>query len=115
MILGPVFPPVIVYVVMKSLIPGNLMREWKELLFRGLPLYEPTKSHQPELELSSSLDPAELKKQEILNNLEYDEYTVSLKHEYSDFKSSLYENIYIWSIKYACLTTHACSTSLSNN
>ncbi|XP_072242958.1 sperm flagellar protein 2-like [Leuresthes tenuis] len=58
-----------------NLIPGNLMREWKELLFRGLPLHEPTKSHQPELELSSSLDPAELKKQEILNNLEYDEYT----------------------------------------
>ncbi|XP_075324973.1 sperm flagellar protein 2-like [Odontesthes bonariensis] len=56
-----------------NLIPGNLMREWKELLFRGLPLYEPIKSHQ--LELPSSLDPAELKKQEILNNLEYDEYT----------------------------------------
>ncbi|XP_072242949.1 sperm flagellar protein 2-like [Leuresthes tenuis] len=58
-----------------SLVPGSLMREWKELLFRGLALYEPTKSHQPELEFSSSLDPAELKKQEILNNLEYDEYT----------------------------------------
>ncbi|XP_075324953.1 sperm flagellar protein 2-like [Odontesthes bonariensis] len=59
----------------ENLVPGNLIREWKEWLLGGLPLYEPTKSHQPELEFSSSLDPTELKKQEILNNLGYDQYT----------------------------------------
>ncbi len=57
------------------------MREWKELLFSGLPLYEPTKEQYPGFELSTPLDPVELKKQEILNNQDYDEYTVSLKYE----------------------------------
>lgn len=52
------------------------MREWKELLFRGLPLYEPSKG-QPGSELSASADLVELQKQEILNNQDYDEYTVS--------------------------------------
>ncbi|XP_059193847.1 sperm flagellar protein 2 isoform X2 [Centropristis striata] len=58
-----------------NLIPEKLMREWKELLFRGLPLYEPIKCQQPEFEFSTPLDPVELKKQGILNNQDYDEYT----------------------------------------
>uniref|UniRef100_A0A3Q4BDX0 Calponin-homology (CH) domain-containing protein n=1 Tax=Mola mola TaxID=94237 RepID=A0A3Q4BDX0_MOLML len=56
-------------------IPEKQMREWKELLLHGLPLYEPSKSQQPGSELSEPLDPIELKKQEILNNRDYDEYT----------------------------------------
>ncbi|KAE8286044.1 Sperm flagellar protein 2 Protein KPL2 [Larimichthys crocea] len=48
-----------------NLFPEKEMREWKELLFSGLPLYE----------FSTPLDPVELKKQEILNNQDYDEYT----------------------------------------
>ncbi|XP_037535972.1 sperm flagellar protein 2 [Nematolebias whitei] len=59
----------------ENLIPKMLMREWKELFFRDLPLYEPLKSSQPEYERSTSLDPTELKKQKILNNLAYYEYT----------------------------------------
>lgn len=59
------------------------MREWKELLFSGLPLYEPIKDHQPGFGFREPLDPVELQKQEILNNQDYDEYTVSLKHECS--------------------------------
>ncbi|XP_050931257.1 sperm flagellar protein 2 [Lates calcarifer] len=58
-----------------NLIPEKLMREWKELLFRGLPLYEPIQGQQPGFEFSTPLDPVELKKQEILNNQDYDEYT----------------------------------------
>ncbi|XP_068559691.1 sperm flagellar protein 2 isoform X2 [Cebidichthys violaceus] len=52
-----------------NLIPEKPMREWKELLFSGLPLYEPG------FEFSAPLDPVELKKQEILKNQDYDEYT----------------------------------------
>ncbi|XP_071339395.1 sperm flagellar protein 2 [Trachinotus anak] len=58
-----------------NLIPEKLMREWKELLFRGLPLYEPIKGQQPGFEFSTPLDPVDLKRQEILNNQDYDEYT----------------------------------------
>ncbi|XP_051279431.1 sperm flagellar protein 2 isoform X2 [Dicentrarchus labrax] len=58
-----------------NLIPEKLMREWKELLFRGLPLYEPITGQQPGFEFSTPLDPVELKKQEILNNQDYNEYT----------------------------------------
>lgn len=67
--------------VMSSQIPEKQLREWKELLLHGLPLYEPSKSHQPGSELSEPPSPIELKKQEILNNRDYDEYIVSLKHE----------------------------------
>ncbi|XP_033973576.1 sperm flagellar protein 2 [Trematomus bernacchii] len=56
-------------------IPEKSMREWKELLFNGLPLYEPINCQQPEIEFTPSLDPVELEKQEILNNQDYDEYT----------------------------------------
>lgn len=72
-----------IFAVMSSLIPEKMTREWKELLLCGLPLYEPIKGHQPEFDLSTPLDPVELKKQEILNTQDYDEYTVSLKHERS--------------------------------
>ncbi|XP_032371507.1 sperm flagellar protein 2 isoform X2 [Etheostoma spectabile] len=58
-----------------NLIPEKPMREWKELLFSGLPLYEPIKCQQPGFEFISPLDPVELKKQEILKNQDYDEYT----------------------------------------
>uniref|UniRef100_A0A8D2ZVW4 Calponin-homology (CH) domain-containing protein n=1 Tax=Scophthalmus maximus TaxID=52904 RepID=A0A8D2ZVW4_SCOMX len=58
-----------------NLIPEKRMREWKELLISGLPLYEPIKGQQPGFELPTSLNPVELKKQEKLNNLDYDEYT----------------------------------------
>ncbi|XP_019954652.1 sperm flagellar protein 2 isoform X2 [Paralichthys olivaceus] len=56
-------------------IPEKLTREWKELLFSGIPLYEPIMGQQPGFEFSTSLDPVELEKQEILNNQDYDEYT----------------------------------------
>lgn len=59
------------------------MREWKELLFSGLPLYEPVKDRQPGFGFREPLDTIELQKQEILNNQDYDEYTVSLKYECS--------------------------------
>jgi len=55
------------------------MREWKELLFSGLPLYESVKGQQPSG--SAPLDPVELQKQETLKNQHYEEYTVSFKHE----------------------------------
>uniref|UniRef100_A0A3Q0RAG0 Calponin-homology (CH) domain-containing protein n=1 Tax=Amphilophus citrinellus TaxID=61819 RepID=A0A3Q0RAG0_AMPCI len=58
-----------------TLIPEKLMREWKELLFSDLPLYEPIKDRQPGFEFSTPLDSVELQKQEILNNQDYDEYT----------------------------------------
>ncbi|KAF3851301.1 hypothetical protein F7725_013073 [Dissostichus mawsoni] len=57
-------------------IPEKSMREWKELLFNGLPLYEPINCQQPEIEFTPPLDPVELEKQEILNNQDYDEYTI---------------------------------------
>ncbi|XP_029999221.1 sperm flagellar protein 2 [Sphaeramia orbicularis] len=58
-----------------NLIPEKHMREWKELLFSGLPLYEPIETEGQQFEFSTPLDPVELKKQETLNNQDYDEYT----------------------------------------
>ncbi|KAM7019131.1 sperm flagellar protein 2 [Tautogolabrus adspersus] len=58
-----------------NLIPEKAMREWKELLLSGLPLYEPIKGQQPGFEFSTPLDPVELKKQETLKNQDYDDYT----------------------------------------
>ncbi|XP_061586232.1 sperm flagellar protein 2-like [Cololabis saira] len=58
-----------------NLIPGKTMRDWKELLFKGLSLYEPTKTHEESSKSFTSQDPTELQKQEMLNNLDYDEYT----------------------------------------
>ncbi|XP_013858064.1 sperm flagellar protein 2 [Austrofundulus limnaeus] len=59
----------------EKLIPKTQMKKWKELFFVGLPLYEPLKSSESEDELSAFLHPAALKKQKILNNLDYYEYT----------------------------------------
>lgn len=70
---------------MSSQILEKQMRAWKELLLSGLPLYESIKNQRPEFDFSTPLDPVELKKQEILNNQDYDEYIVSLKHECSGF------------------------------
>ncbi|KAM4745870.1 sperm flagellar protein 2 [Anableps anableps] len=56
------------------LIPEKKNKEWKELFRRGLPFYEPTTNFQPESKFFTSPNPSELKKQEILNNLDYDEY-----------------------------------------
>uniref|UniRef100_A0A8C2X979 Calponin-homology (CH) domain-containing protein n=1 Tax=Cyclopterus lumpus TaxID=8103 RepID=A0A8C2X979_CYCLU len=58
-----------------NLIPEKPMREWKELLFSGLPLYESVKCQQPGFGFSAPLDPVELKKQEILKNQDYEDYT----------------------------------------
>uniref|UniRef100_UPI003AAC52F2 sperm flagellar protein 2 n=1 Tax=Centroberyx gerrardi TaxID=166262 RepID=UPI003AAC52F2 len=60
-----------------NLIPEKLMREWKELLISGLPLYEPETKERQQLgfESSTPLDPVELEKQETLNNQDYDAYT----------------------------------------
>ncbi|KAF7660826.1 hypothetical protein LDENG_00274520 [Lucifuga dentata] len=60
-----------------NLIPEKLMREWKELLISGLPLYEPVtmEGQQPGFESLTPLDPVELERQEKLNNQDYDEYT----------------------------------------
>lgn len=64
---------------MFSEIPEKQMREWKELLLHGLPFYESTdeQQQQPEQEQELSSDLVELGKQDILNNQDYDEYTVS--------------------------------------
>uniref|UniRef100_A0A668A6P5 Sperm flagellar 2 n=1 Tax=Myripristis murdjan TaxID=586833 RepID=A0A668A6P5_9TELE len=59
-----------------NLIPVKMMREWKELLFCGLPQYEPvTEGQQPGFKSSAPIDSVELEKQETLNNQDYDEYT----------------------------------------
>ncbi|XP_047197228.1 sperm flagellar protein 2 [Hippoglossus stenolepis] len=58
-----------------NLVPEKLIREWKELLFSGLPLYVSNTGQMPGFEFSPSLDPVELERQEILNNQDYDEYT----------------------------------------
>lgn len=58
-----------------------MLREWKELLLSGLPLYEPVKDQQ----LPTPLDPVELQRQEILRQQDYDDYTVSSSLEFTDF------------------------------
>ncbi|XP_034025469.1 sperm flagellar protein 2 [Thalassophryne amazonica] len=59
----------------RNLIPAKLIREWKELLLSGLPLYKRVEGQQSGFELSIPLDPVDLKKQETLNSQDYDEYT----------------------------------------
>uniref|UniRef100_A0A3Q2EKU9 Uncharacterized protein n=1 Tax=Cyprinodon variegatus TaxID=28743 RepID=A0A3Q2EKU9_CYPVA len=49
-------------------------KEWKELFLRGIPFYEPRNPSQPEPGFSVSLDSLQLKKLEVLNNLDYEEY-----------------------------------------
>ena len=54
-----------------------MMREWKELLLLGLPLYDPVPGDSDPGPLSAPLDPVERQKEELLNNQDYQEYTVS--------------------------------------
>ncbi|KAM9849627.1 sperm flagellar protein 2-like [Aulostomus maculatus] len=58
-------------------ISEKVLREGKELFFNHLPLYGPInmEDQQSGLELHTIHDPVELKKQELLNNQDYDEYT----------------------------------------
>lgn len=56
-----------------SEIPEKQLREWKALLLHGLPFF--VDEQQPGEEVSAEL--VELQKQDILNNQDYDEYTVS--------------------------------------
>lgn len=56
------------------------MREWKEFLLKGLPLYQSNNVQTPEFDFCTPLEPVEQKKQDVLNDLDYEEYTVSLIH-----------------------------------
>ncbi|XP_056448848.1 sperm flagellar protein 2 isoform X1 [Gadus chalcogrammus] len=58
-----------------KLIPVKMMREWKELLLLGLPLYDPVPGDSEPGPLSAPLDPVERQKEELLNNQDYQEYT----------------------------------------
>ncbi|XP_047246702.1 sperm flagellar protein 2 isoform X3 [Girardinichthys multiradiatus] len=58
-----------------NLAPEKKNKEWKELFLKGVPLYEPIRNFQPEPAFFTPLTPSEFQKQEILNNLDYDEYT----------------------------------------
>ena len=68
------FPP---YARCVRLIPAKMMREWKELLMLGLPLYEPGSGDSDPGPLSAPLDPVQRQKEELLNDQDYQEYTVS--------------------------------------
>ncbi|XP_036382781.1 sperm flagellar protein 2 [Megalops cyprinoides] len=57
-----------------NLIPGKLMREWKELLFSGKPLYEGA-AVEPVPADPTPDQLIEMEKLEILNNQDYDEYS----------------------------------------
>lgn len=65
---------------MSSLIPEKQTRVWKELLLKGFPLYQLNNVQTPGFDICTPLDPVEQKKQDILNDLDYEEYTVSLTH-----------------------------------
>ncbi|KAM8864925.1 sperm flagellar protein 2 [Synchiropus picturatus] len=57
-------------------VPAKMMREWRELMMNDLPLYEEVtedSTQPPEFEFPT-LDETELKKLELLNNQDYDEY-----------------------------------------
>lgn len=53
------------------------MREWKELFFHGMPLYEGDAVENPASEPTQE-QARETKQLEILNNQDYDEYTVGV-------------------------------------
>ncbi|KAM6965443.1 sperm flagellar protein 2 [Aplochiton taeniatus] len=66
-----------------NLIPGRLMKEWKELLFNGMPLYEPgVDSQQPGFQVGRQLTLEEQDRLEILNNQDYEEY-INMKGEWA--------------------------------
>ncbi|XP_055008697.1 sperm flagellar protein 2-like [Boleophthalmus pectinirostris] len=54
-----------------SIIPEKQMKEWKEFLLSGLPLYETV---QDEKEENNQLDSVEFLKQDVLDKLDYEEY-----------------------------------------
>uniref|UniRef100_H3DH17 Calponin-homology (CH) domain-containing protein n=1 Tax=Tetraodon nigroviridis TaxID=99883 RepID=H3DH17_TETNG len=58
-----------------NLIPQKQTRGWKEFLLKGLPLYQSNHVQTPEFDLCTPLDPVEQQKQDILNDLDYEEYT----------------------------------------
>ncbi|XP_055079908.1 sperm flagellar protein 2-like [Periophthalmus magnuspinnatus] len=53
-----------------SIIPEKQMKEWKEFLLCGLPLYETVHEEEDNMQLN----PVELLKQDELNKLDYEEY-----------------------------------------
>uniref|UniRef100_A0A3B5LL44 Calponin-homology (CH) domain-containing protein n=1 Tax=Xiphophorus couchianus TaxID=32473 RepID=A0A3B5LL44_9TELE len=61
--------------ITENLVPEKKYKEWKELFIRGVPFYESQKDIEPEILFLAALNPSELKKEEVLNNLDYDEYT----------------------------------------
>lgn len=66
----------IIFPMLSSLIPEKMMREWKELVLNGLPLYEQPKGLSPTYELYTPLDTIECRRLEVLNNQNFDEYMV---------------------------------------
>lgn len=65
--------------VVCSLIPEKQIRVWKEMLLKGLPLYY-LNVQKPGFEFFTPLDPVEQKRQDILNDLDYEDYAVSSKN-----------------------------------
>lgn len=53
--------------------PEKQRAEWRELVLKGLPLYQSSES-DPEI-CTDSIDHTETQKQHLLNNMDYDEYT----------------------------------------
>uniref|UniRef100_A0A087X847 Calponin-homology (CH) domain-containing protein n=1 Tax=Poecilia formosa TaxID=48698 RepID=A0A087X847_POEFO len=61
--------------ITENLVPEKKYKEWKELFIQGVPFYEPQEDIEPEIGFLAALSPSEVKKEEVLNNLDYDEYT----------------------------------------
>ncbi|PWA19679.1 hypothetical protein CCH79_00007062, partial [Gambusia affinis] len=61
--------------ITEKIVSEKKYKEWKELFIRGIPFYESQKDIEPEVAFSAALKPSEHKKEEVLNNLDYDEYT----------------------------------------
>uniref|UniRef100_A0A674MJM5 Sperm flagellar 2 n=1 Tax=Takifugu rubripes TaxID=31033 RepID=A0A674MJM5_TAKRU len=57
----------------ENLIPEKQIRVWKEMLLKGLPLYY-LNVQKPGFEFFTPLDPVEQKRQDILNDLDYEDY-----------------------------------------
>lgn len=70
---------ILFFSVVCSLIPEKQIRVWKEMLLKGLPLYY-LNVQKPGFEFFTPLDPVEQKRQDILNDLDYEDFTVSSKH-----------------------------------
>uniref|UniRef100_A0A3B3UIJ7 Sperm flagellar 2 n=1 Tax=Poecilia latipinna TaxID=48699 RepID=A0A3B3UIJ7_9TELE len=74
--------------ITENLVPEKKYKEWKELFIQGVPFYEPQEDIEPEIGFLAALSPSEVKKEEVLNNLDYDEYTVSMNLYFTAFKFS---------------------------